>query len=65
MSINELMKSFGDIGKINNEIDILTQDEKDYIFNIMIRITKTHIKEWDEELKILYNINEFVQNQTV
>lgn len=48
--INSLMKSFGDIGKINNELDVLTEEEKDYIFNIMIRIAIHHKQKWDEEL---------------
>lgn len=51
MSIVSLMKCFSDIGRLNNEIGILTENEKDYIFNIMIRIFKTYSKEWEQEIK--------------
>jgi hypothetical protein len=59
MSINDLMKSFSNVGEQNNTwrllkgFDILLDDERDYLFNIMIRITETYKKDWDDELKNL------------
>lgn len=59
MSINDLMKSFSDVVEQNNKwrlskgFDILLDNERDYLFNIMIRISETYKKEWEDELKNL------------